>query len=118
MDTAEDTSGQHDTAPGSFGNLPTEFLQDVQTALEDVGYDLTSADAMQMLAGDPSLVEQLLPVLAAWGSACIGDRTAEAVAAGHSGAAGNGEKDEGQEAAACLAVCCVWALRVPCGAVH
>jgi hypothetical protein len=72
MDAEEDTSAQRGTAPagpGSFGNLPTEFLQDVQTALEELGYDLTSADAMQMLAGDPSLIEQLLPVLTASGAA-------------------------------------------------
>jgi hypothetical protein len=72
MDTAEDISAQRETAPagpGSFGNLPTEFLQVVQTALEDLGHDLTSGDAMQTLAGDPSLVEQLLPVLTASGAA-------------------------------------------------
>lgn len=61
---------------GSFGNLPPEFLQDVQTALETLGYDLTSADAMQQLAGDGGLTERLLPLLTAGGtsSAVITER--------------------------------------------
>lgn len=67
-----DSTEEMETVPaagaGGFGNLPLEFLQDVQTALESLGFDLTSADAMQQLAGDPSLVDKLLPLLTACGA--------------------------------------------------
>eukprot|EP00775_Hariotina_reticulata_P004272 gene4272-4525_t len=50
-------------APGGFGGLSTEFLKDVQTALEDVGYDLTSQSIMQQLASDQTVAAKLLPLL-------------------------------------------------------
>jgi rubrerythrin len=70
MDWAEkEEEQQQDTAPaGSFGNLPTAFLQDVQTGLESLGYDLTSPDAMLQLATDTGLTERLLPLLTADGA--------------------------------------------------
>ncbi len=49
--------------PGSFGGLGLPFLRAVQDELELLGYDLTSADAMQQLARASSLPEDLLPGL-------------------------------------------------------
>lgn len=54
--------------PGSFGNLPLGFLQDVQAALEGLGFDLTSADSMQALANDGNITAKLLPLLTANGT--------------------------------------------------
>lgn len=50
-------------AAGSFAGLPQQFLQDMQAALEALGFDLTSPSIMQQLAGDPNLASQLLPLL-------------------------------------------------------
>jgi hypothetical protein len=50
-------------AAGSIGGLPNEFLQDMQAALEALGFDLTSPSIMQQLAGDPALASKLLPLL-------------------------------------------------------
>ncbi|MEW5315789.1 MAG: hypothetical protein WDW38_007194 [Sanguina aurantia] len=49
---------------GSFGGLSSQFLAGVQSSLEDLGYDLTSADIMQRLVGDTNLPETLLASLA------------------------------------------------------
>lgn len=49
--------------PGGFGGLSNEFLSDMQAALEALEYDLSSADIMQQLAGDPDLADKLLPLL-------------------------------------------------------
>lgn len=49
---------------GSFGGLSSQFLAGVQSSLEDLGYDLTSADIMQQLVGDTNLPETLLASLA------------------------------------------------------
>lgn len=68
MELAEEPQQQDTGASGSFGNLPIEFLQDMQTALEGRGYDLSSPDIMQQLAEDPDLAEQLLPLLTASGT--------------------------------------------------
>jgi len=46
--------GREEEAPrvaGSFGGLSTDFLQAMQSSLEALGYDLSSADLMQELAG-------------------------------------------------------------------
>ncbi|GFR50032.1 hypothetical protein Agub_g12193 [Astrephomene gubernaculifera] len=47
-----------------FGSLSPAFLEAMQETLEALGHDLTSMDAVQELAGDPSLASQLLPYLA------------------------------------------------------
>lgn len=50
---------------GSFGNLPTAFLQHVQTGFEFLGYDFATPDSMLQLASDTVLTVQLLPLLTA-----------------------------------------------------
>jgi hypothetical protein len=52
-----------DQPGGSFGGLPNQFLQDMQSGLEALGFDLTSPDIMQQLAGDSQLAAKLLPLL-------------------------------------------------------
>jgi hypothetical protein len=52
---------------GSFGGLDAAFLRDMQDALEQRGFDLTSASIMRQPAGDGSLAQQLLPLLTANG---------------------------------------------------
>lgn len=48
--------------PG-FGGLSHAFLGDMQSALESLGYDLTSESAMEQLSKDSSLGEKVLPAL-------------------------------------------------------
>ncbi|PNH08303.1 NFX1-type zinc finger-containing protein 1 [Tetrabaena socialis] len=59
---AEDEPGGG-AARGDFGGLSAAFLQAMQDALESLGYDLSSMDAVQAMSGDPGLVNQLLPFL-------------------------------------------------------
>ncbi|MEW5313864.1 MAG: hypothetical protein WDW38_005396 [Sanguina aurantia] len=63
---AEEGLGDDSTSPplGSFGGLSNGFLAGVQTSLEKLGYDLTSADIMSQLVNDSSLPERLLASLA------------------------------------------------------
>ncbi len=46
-----------------FGGLDPALLRAMQDALEAMGADLSSLDAVQVLAGDPGLAEQLLPLM-------------------------------------------------------
>jgi hypothetical protein len=50
---------------GGFGGLSPAFLTAMQDALEQAGYDLTSEDIMQELAGDDSLADGLVSKLLA-----------------------------------------------------
>ena len=45
---------------GGFGGLSNEFLKAMQDALEDLGWDLGSADIMEQLGDDEGLADQLL----------------------------------------------------------
>lgn len=47
----------------TFAGLSTEFLQAMQSSLEELGVDLTSEDAMEQLGGDGSLPDSLVPAL-------------------------------------------------------
>lgn len=62
LDLAEDDKWVDiETLPaGSFGGLSNEFLSGVQTALEDLGYNLTDSSVMQDLVSNPDLPEALL----------------------------------------------------------
>lgn len=47
---------------GSFGGLDIQFLKNMQSGLESLGYNLTSSDIMQQLSADETLPAALLPL--------------------------------------------------------
>ena len=64
--TATDSLPQPSAAsatPDSFGGLDMDFLRNMQSALEDLGYDLTSQNIMEQLASDQTVAAKLLPLL-------------------------------------------------------
>jgi protein-disulfide isomerase-like protein with CxxC motif len=70
MEAAEPDAEAAPLAPAApaFAELGEPFLRGVQDALEALGYDLTSDDAMAALAADAGLAERLLPALLAGGA--------------------------------------------------
>jgi rubrerythrin len=54
------------------GGLDMDFLRNMQSALEDLGYDLTSQNIMEQLASDQTVAARLLPLLLTSSSSTTG----------------------------------------------